>query len=71
MSISAPSIQQDNGSKLERRLVRTAEAALAERHFVSAIDVLVGIGWLAPSRVEEWRQGRVEHLEGVPSSSCL
>ncbi len=33
------------------------------------IDVLVGIGWLAPSHVEEWRQGRVEHLERVAEAN--
>jgi hypothetical protein len=33
-------------SKLERRVVRVAEAALAERQYVSAIDVLVW-HWLA------------------------
>jgi hypothetical protein len=38
---------------------------LAERKFVTAIDVLVGLGWLPPARVEEWRQGRVDYLERV------
>lgn len=52
-------------SKLERRVVRVAETALAERQYVTAIDVLVGIGWLAPRRVDEWRQGRVDYLERV------
>ena len=53
----------DNQRKLEQRVVRAAEAALAERRFVTAVDVFVGIGWLAPSAVDRWRQGRVEHLE--------
>lgn len=53
----------DNQRKLEQRVVRAAEAALAERRVVTAIDVLVGIGWLSPSAVDRWRQGRVEHLE--------
>ncbi|HVF77350.1 MAG TPA: DUF2293 domain-containing protein [Solirubrobacteraceae bacterium] len=48
---------------LEQRVVRAAEAALAERRFVAPIDVLVGLGWLAPGRVDEWRQGRVACLE--------
>jgi hypothetical protein len=52
-------------SKLERRVVRVAAAALAERQYVTAIDVLVGVGWLAPRRVDEWRQGRVDYLERV------
>jgi hypothetical protein len=48
---------------LEQRVRRAAEAALAEKQLFSAIDVLLGLGWLAPSRVDEWRQGRVESLE--------
>jgi hypothetical protein len=51
--------------RLERRVVEAAEAALAERKYVTAIDVLVGLGWLQPRRVEEWRQGRVDYLERV------
>jgi hypothetical protein len=58
-----------NGNKLERRVVRAAEAALAERKFVTAIDVLVGVGWLQPTRVDEWRQGRVDYLERVVVAS--
>jgi hypothetical protein len=29
------------------------------------IDVLVGMGLLSPERVEDWRRGRVPHLERV------
>jgi hypothetical protein len=38
-------------------VVRVAEAALAERRFVTAIDVLGGLGRLELLRVDEWRQG--------------
>src|SRR5437588_438731 len=51
--------------RFEERVVRAAEAALAERGYVSPIDVLVGIGWLHPRRIDEWRQGRVDCLEPV------
>jgi hypothetical protein len=50
---------------LEKRVTRVAEATLAEQRFVSAIDVLVGLGWLAPSHLDQWRQGRVDSLERV------
>ncbi len=50
-------------SKLEDRVIKAAEAALADRHFLSAIDVLVGIRWLTTSQVDRWRQGRVDYLE--------
>ncbi|CAN5200275.1 hypothetical protein BH20ACT16_BH20ACT16_08810 [soil metagenome] len=49
--------------RLEQRVVRAAEALLAERRFVAPVDVLVGLGWLTPARVDEWRQGRLPCLE--------
>ncbi len=54
----------DSARRLDQRVARAAEAALAERHAVSAIDAIVGIGWLSPSAVERWRRGRTEHLAG-------
>ena len=50
-------------TKLEERVVKAAEGALVDRHFVTAIDVLVGIGWLTTPQVDQWRQGRVDYLE--------
>src|SRR6188472_1828574 len=50
-------------SRLEERVTRAAEAALAAQSYVSAIDVLLRLGWLAPSHLDLWRQGRVECLE--------
>jgi len=54
-----------NRGDIDRGVIRAAEAALAKRKFVTAIDVLVGVGWLEPRRVDEWRRGRVEYLERV------
>ncbi|HYB28050.1 MAG TPA: hypothetical protein VEF89_15645, partial [Solirubrobacteraceae bacterium] len=54
-----------NRGDIDRRVIRAAEAALAKRKFVTAIDVLVGVGWLEPRGVDEWRQVRVDHLERV------
>jgi hypothetical protein len=56
------------GSTLEQRVVRAAESALGEQRFVSPVDVLVGLGWLAPSHVDAWRQGRIDCLEGAMST---
>jgi hypothetical protein len=53
---------------IERRVVRTAEAALADKHYVTPIDVLVGVGWLPPHVVDTWRQGRVDYLEAVTTA---
>jgi hypothetical protein len=50
---------------LNRRVTVAAEAALAEQQYVSTTDVLVGLGWLTPSHIDRWRQGRIESLESV------
>lgn len=59
----------ENRRTLTERVAIAAEAALAERHYVSAVDVLVGLGWLAPSAVDAWRQGRVSDLERVTQAN--
>jgi hypothetical protein len=56
-------------SKLEERVVKAAEVALADRHFVTAIDVLVGMGWLTTPQVDRWRQGRVDYLERLVTAN--
>lgn len=57
------------GTRLEDRVERAAEAALAERSYVSPVDVLLRLGWLAPPNLDRWRQGRVECLERVVQAS--
>jgi hypothetical protein len=58
-------LQPERYDKLEKRVVSAAEAALARKQYVSAIDVLTGSGLLAPTRVESWRKGRIDFLERV------
>jgi hypothetical protein len=53
----------DAQSKLERRVAAAAEAALARSRSVAPLDVLTGLGWLHGRKVDEWRQGRLDHLE--------
>lgn len=50
---------------LEHRVIRVAETALAEKRYVTALDVLLGLGWLVPADLDGWRQGRVYYLERV------
>ena len=56
-------------ASLEERVIRVAEAALAERSVVSPIDVLIGLGWLSPHAVDTWRQGRVDDLERLAQAN--
>jgi len=54
-----------NRKKLADRIVRAAETALAAQHYVSPVDMLVGIGWLDPGTVNRWRRGQIECLEAA------
>ena len=58
-------MNRKNRIPLADRVAKAAEAALAARHFVSAIDILVGIGWLDARSVERWRRGQIDCLEEV------
>ena len=64
MSLDAFTSSQPR-SRLERRVTGAAEELLDRAGSVSPIDVLVAIGWLPPSTIDRWQQGREEHLEGV------
>jgi len=54
-------------SRLERRVAAAAEAMLTRDRSVCPVEVLAAIGWLPPSLVDDWRRGRVDHLEAVLS----
>ena len=50
---------------IEKRAIQSAEAALFRQHYVSAIDVLVGMKLLRPEHVQDWRKGKIPYLEKV------
>ena len=56
-------VSAGNDRRLEQRIARAANAAVEEHGFVAVIDVLTGLGWLHPSNMDRWRQGRVECLQ--------
>src|ERR1039457_6055147 len=58
-----------NNKRLEERVRTAAEAALSEREFVTAIDIFLGLDWLAPSSEQAWRQGRTPYLERVVTAN--
>lgn len=62
-------MSRKNKAALADRVARAAEAALAAQHYVSPIDVLVGIRWLEPHRVDLWRKGQVDCLERVTQTN--
>lgn len=62
-------VKREPKPSLEERVVRAAEAALADHNYVSPIDVLTGMGLLAPSNVEAWRKGLINYLREMIQGS--
>lgn len=58
-----------NENKLRTRVVAAATAALARQGYVSAIDVLLGLGWVTAPQVTAWRTGQVNSLERVAQTN--
>ena len=58
-------MSRKNWNPLADRVTKAAQAALAARHFVSPIDMLVRIGWLDAQALERWRRGQIDCLERV------
>jgi hypothetical protein len=56
-------MSRSNRRTLDDRVAEAAERLLALQEYVSAADVLVGIGWLDSGAVRCWRQGRIDCLE--------
>ena len=56
-------MSRKNPVPLRDRVAEAAHEALAADHSVSAIDILVGIGWLDAGAVERWRRGQIACLE--------
>ncbi len=59
----AVSVNTYHADPLYPKIVRAVAAILQRSKVVAPVDVLVGMGLLAPERLEDWRRGRVLYLE--------
>lgn len=54
-----------NRTNIEKRVIQIAEETLYRQKYVSPIDIFLGLGWLQPIHVQEWRKGKISYLEKV------
>lgn len=47
-----------NLKEIEKRAIRAAGEVLYRQHYVSSIDVLMGMGYLQPIHVQDWKKGK-------------
>ena len=51
--------------ELADRVARAAQLALAQQHYVSPVDVLLGIGWVDGGTFKRWQKGQIDFLEAA------
>lgn len=54
-----------NRINIGKRVIQIAEETLYRQKYVSPIDIFLGLGWLQPIHVQEWRKGKIPYLEKV------
>ena len=59
----------DAQKRLEKLVAKAAGEAVSRQGYVSAIDVLIGIGWLSKEKLDAWRLGQVPYLERVVNAN--
>ena len=62
---SAVSIATFHDDPLYPRIERVVASILTKGKVVAPVDVLVGMGLLAPDQLKAWRHGRIPYLEQV------
>ena len=56
---------RESTERLRERVTRAAEAALADHHNVSPLDILCGLGWMSESDIKRWHYGTLATIEEV------
>jgi hypothetical protein len=62
---STVSVATFRDDPLYPRIERTVAAILARGKVVAPVEVIVGMGLLAPERLDDWRRGHVPYLEQI------
>lgn len=55
--------------KINQRVIQAAEQVLQNQRYLSALEVLMTLGWLQYSYVEDWKRGKIPYLEPMIQGS--
>lgn len=50
---------------ITQSVATAAGNVVSKKGYVSAIDLFIGLGWLTPGQVVDWRKGKIPYLERV------
>jgi len=54
---------------MTQRVARIAGDIVSMKGYVTAIDLMIGLGWLLPAKVADWQKGKISYLEQVIMAS--
>ena len=69
--VSTATVATYRDDPLYPRIERAVAGILAKGKVVAPVDVLIGMGLLAPEKLEDWRRGRVHYLERVINCNLM
>lgn len=52
-----------------QRVADVAGEAVSTKGYVSMIDLMLGLNWLAPNKLRDWKQGKIPYLERIISAN--
>ncbi len=58
-------MKSNRDKSLERRVHEAANQVLAQKRFVSPLDILLGAGFATQKEVNDWRLGKIPYLERI------
>ena len=59
-------IQNLSKNKLfSKRVATVAGNILSTKGYVSVIDLMLGLNWLTPNELNDWKQGKIVYLERI------
>lgn len=57
--------QKKRKTPLSKQVATVAGAVVSKKNYVSAIDLFLGMGWLAQDKLSDWKAGKIPYLESV------
>ena len=63
---ASPAIQKPKKKKTaSQRVAAVAGNAISIKGYVCVIDLMLGLDWLTPSKLNDWKQGKIPYLERI------
>lgn len=58
-------MQKTKKTKFSQSVATVAGNVVSLKGYVSAIDLMLGLNWLTPDKLNDWKKGKIPYLERV------